>query len=42
VKFVIPEKKGKGYYLHHQEEEEIEIPSDEEKNVAHWVYYFRF
>jgi hypothetical protein len=35
VKFIIPEKKRKGDYLQHQEEEEVKMPSDEEKNVTH-------
>jgi hypothetical protein len=40
MKLIVPEKKIQGYYLQHQEEEEIGEPSDEEKNVAHklWVY----
>ena len=32
---IVPEEEGKGYYLQHQEEEEVEMPSDEEKNVTH-------
>jgi hypothetical protein len=35
VKFIIPEEERKGYYLQHQEEEEVKMPSDEEKNVTH-------
>jgi hypothetical protein len=35
VEFIIPKEERKGYYLQHQEEEEVKMPSDEEKNVAH-------
>jgi hypothetical protein len=35
MEFIIPEEKGKRYDLQHQEEEEIKISSDEEKNVTH-------
>jgi hypothetical protein len=35
VEFVEAEEEGKGHYLQHQEEEEVEMPSDEEKNVTH-------
>jgi len=35
MKFIVPEKKGKGNNLQHQEEEESGEPSDEEKDVAH-------
>ena len=35
VKFVEAKKKGQGDDLQHQEEEEVEMPSDEEKNVTH-------
>jgi hypothetical protein len=41
VELVIAKEKGKGYYLQHQEEEEVKMPSDEEKNVTHrCVVYF--
>ncbi len=40
VKFIIPEEEGKGYYLQHQEEEEVKMPSDEEKNVSHRYLVF--
>ena len=40
MKFVIAEKKREGYDLQHQEEQEIEIPSDEEKYITHrWKYF---
>jgi hypothetical protein len=35
MELIITEEKRKGYYLQHQEEEEVEMPSDEEKNVTH-------
>jgi hypothetical protein len=35
MEFVIAKEKGKGDYLQHQEEEEVKMPSDEEKNVTH-------
>ena len=35
MELVVPEEEGKGYYLQHQEEEEVKMPSDEEKNVTH-------
>jgi hypothetical protein len=35
VEFIIPKEERKGYYLQHQEEEEVKMPSDEEKNVTH-------
>jgi len=43
MELVISEEEGKGYYLQHQEEEEVKMPSDEEKNVTHrCVDLFRF
>jgi hypothetical protein len=42
VEFVVPKEERKGYYLQHQEEEKIKMPSDEEKNVTHrYVVFFR-
>ena len=38
MEFIVAEKDGKGYYLQHQEEEEVKMPSDEEKNVTHKAY----
>jgi hypothetical protein len=35
VEFVEAKEEGKRDYLQHQEEEEVEMPSDEEKNVTH-------
>jgi hypothetical protein len=35
MKFVEPEKKQQRNDLQHQEEQKVEIPSDEEKNVSH-------
>jgi hypothetical protein len=35
MELVISKEEGKGYYLQHQEEEEVKMPSDEEKNVTH-------
>jgi hypothetical protein len=35
MKFVVPEQKGKCNNLQHQEEEKVEIPSDEEKYITH-------
>jgi hypothetical protein len=40
VELIIAEKEGKRDYLQHQEEEEVEMPSDEEKNVTHRVFLF--
>jgi hypothetical protein len=41
MELIIPEEKGKSDYLQHQEEEEVKMPSDEEKNVTHrCVVYF--
>jgi hypothetical protein len=41
VELIVAEQKGKGDYLQHQEEEEVKMPSDEEKNVTHrCVVYF--
>jgi hypothetical protein len=40
VEFIIPEQEGKGYNLQHQEEEEVKMPSDEEKNVTHRYLVF--
>jgi len=41
MELVIAIEKGKSYYLQHQEEEEVKMPSDEEKNVTHrCVVYF--
>jgi len=42
MEFIITEKKRKRNNLQHQEEEEIEIPSDEEKNITHRERSFRF
>jgi hypothetical protein len=35
MKLVVPHQEGKGNDLQHQEEEKIEIPSDEEKYITH-------
>jgi hypothetical protein len=35
MEFVIPEEKGQRDDLQHQEEEEVEMPSNKEKNVTH-------
>jgi hypothetical protein len=40
VELVIAKEKGKGYSLQHQEEEEVKMPSDEEKNVTHRCVVF--
>jgi hypothetical protein len=41
VELVIAKEERKSYYLQHQEEEEVKMPSDEEKNVTHrYVVYF--
>jgi len=41
MELIVAEKEGKGYYLQHQEEEKIKMPSDEEKNVTHrFLVYF--
>jgi hypothetical protein len=41
VKFVVTEKKGKRQNLQHQEEEEVEVSSDEKKDIAHGLYFLR-
>jgi hypothetical protein len=40
MELVIAEEERKGYYLQHQEEEEVKMPSDEEKNVTHRCVVF--
>jgi len=42
MELIVAEKERKGNYLQHQEEEEVEMPSDEEKNVTHRFLYFGF
>jgi len=42
MELIVAKQEGQGYNLQHQEEEEVKMPSDEEKNVTHWVYYFGF
>ncbi len=37
VEFIVAKKERKGYYLQHQEEEKVKMPSDEEKNVTHLI-----
>jgi hypothetical protein len=37
MEFIIAKEEGKGYYLQHQEEEKVKMPSDEEKNVTHLI-----
>ena len=38
MKFIVPEQKGQGNNLQHQEEKKIEISPNEQKNVTHTPY----
>jgi hypothetical protein len=42
MKFIIPEKEGKCDNLQHQEEQEVEVPSDEEKYISHLQVDFKY
>jgi hypothetical protein len=42
MEFIIPEEEGKGDYLQHQEEQEVEVPSDEEKYISHLQVDFKY
>ena len=35
MELIVTEKERQRYHLQHQEEEEVKMPSDEEKNVTH-------
>ena len=41
MEFIIPEEKGKSDNLQHQEEQEVEVPSDEEKYISHLEVDFK-
>ena len=41
MELIVAEKEGQGYHLQHQEEEEVKMPSDEEKNVTHRFGIFK-
>lgn len=42
MELIVAEQEGQGYHLQHQEEEEVKMPSDEEKNVTQGLLYFGF
>jgi hypothetical protein len=39
---IVVKQDVQGYDLHHHEEQEVEIPSDEEKNITHLGLSFKF
>jgi hypothetical protein len=42
MKLIIPEEEGKCDNLQHQEEQEVEVPSDEEKYISHLQVDFKY